>query len=73
LLSQADHQIYQDWVKRIFSGRGRTLQEVLAVSGGLSRRASAQFCRDQKLPQKAFPRDLTASQWIAAFNMRSGA
>lgn len=73
LVSPADRQIYQGWVKRIFSGRGRTLQEVLTVSGGLSRRASAQFCRAQYLPPKAFPRDLTASQWIAAFNMRSGA
>jgi 23S rRNA (adenine-N6)-dimethyltransferase len=70
LLSPAERQIYQGWVKRIFSGRGRTLQEVLAVTGGLSRRASAQFCRDQALPSRAFPRDLTARQWIAAFDAR---
>jgi 23S rRNA (adenine-N6)-dimethyltransferase len=70
LLSEAERQSYQGWVKRIFSGRGRTLQEVLAVSGGLSRRASARFCRDQSLPSRALPRDLTASQWIAGFEAR---
>lgn len=73
LLSPAERHNYQDWVKRIFSGRGRTLPEILAASGGLSRRASAQFCRDQNLSQKAFPRDLTACQWIAAFEAGSGA
>jgi 23S rRNA (adenine-N6)-dimethyltransferase len=71
LLAQTDRNAYQQWVKRIFSGRGRTLRDVLAVSGGLSRRASAEFCRDQDLPPKAFPRDLTASQWVRAFTMRS--
>jgi 23S rRNA (adenine-N6)-dimethyltransferase len=72
LLSQAEQHTYQDWVRAIFSGRGRTLQEVLAASGGLSRRASTQFCLSQHLPPKALPRDLTARQWVAAFKLRSG-
>jgi 23S rRNA (adenine-N6)-dimethyltransferase len=71
LLSPAEQQTYQDWVRVIFSGRGRTLQEVLAVSGGLPRRDSAQFCLNQRLSPKALPRDLTASQWVGAFKLRS--
>lgn len=71
-LPQAEQQTYQDFVRAIFSGRGRTLQEVLAVSGGLSRRESTKFCLSQRLPPKALPRNLTASQWVAAFQLRSG-
>lgn len=73
LLSHAEQQTYQDWVKAIFSGRGRTLHEVLVVSGGLPRRDSTQFCASQRLPPKALPRDLTASQWVAAYKLRFGA
>lgn len=72
LVSPAEQQTYQDWVRGIFSGKGRTLQEVLAISGGLSRRDSTKFCSSQHLPPRALPRDLTASHWVAAFKLRSG-
>jgi 23S rRNA (adenine-N6)-dimethyltransferase len=72
LLSQAEQHTYQDWVRTIFSGRGRTLQEVLAANGGLSRRDSTRFCVNHHLSPRALPRDLSAHQWVAAFKLRSG-
>jgi 23S rRNA (adenine-N6)-dimethyltransferase len=72
LLCPADQHTYQDWVRAIFSGRGRTLPEILAVSGGLRRGDAAQFCLSHHLSPRALPRDLTARQWVAAYTLRAG-
>jgi 23S rRNA (adenine-N6)-dimethyltransferase len=70
LLPDAERPVYQDWVKAIFSGRGRTLPEILVGSGGLPRRDSRLFCLRHDLHPTALPRDLTAHQWVEAFRTR---
>lgn len=67
LLPPADRARYQSWVGAVFSGRGRTLPDILAGAGGLSRRESRLFCVRHHLHPAALPRDLTAEQWAAAF------
>ena len=70
LLSTAQRPAYQDWVRAIFSGRGRTLPEILVGGGGLPRRDVRLFCLRHDLHPASLPRDLTAPQWIAAFSAR---
>lgn len=70
LLTAAERPAYQEWVRAVFSGRGRTLPEILAGSGGLPHRDSRRFCQRHRLHPNALPRDLTAPQWVDAFTAR---
>ncbi|MGF1663311.1 MAG: 23S ribosomal RNA methyltransferase Erm [Kineosporiaceae bacterium] len=65
----ADRDLYQRWVRTVFTGRGRDLPAVLAGAGGGDRRATAAWCRAQGLGPRALPRDLTAGQWVAAYRI----
>lgn len=67
LLPETQRAAYQRWVVRVFSGPGRSLAEVLARSGCLSRPQAAQRVRELRLDLRTLPRDLTAEQWVALF------
>ncbi len=71
LLPAPARPVYQDWVKAVFSGRGRGLPEILAGSGGLRHRDAHLFCQRHRLHPNSLPRDLTAAQWVAAFRARA--
>jgi 23S rRNA (adenine-N6)-dimethyltransferase len=67
LLSARQRRSYQAWVRRVFTGSGRGLPDILAGAGRMSRPEAARFCRDQGLDARALPRDLTVHQWVTAF------
>ncbi len=60
---------YQDWVHRIFTGRGHGILEILSRAGGVPRTAARQWCRDQQIPPTALPRTLSAEQWASAHQL----
>jgi 23S rRNA (adenine-N6)-dimethyltransferase len=62
-----DRAGYQDWVRAVFTGRGRRLTGILATAGGVSPAAAEAWRRGQGLPARALPRDLTAVQWAQAY------
>lgn len=64
-----DRAGYQRWVRGVFTGRGRGLAGILATSGGLPRATAESWCRSQGLAPRALPRDLSASQWAAAYTL----
>jgi 23S rRNA (adenine-N6)-dimethyltransferase len=60
---------YQDWVRRVFTGRGASLPEILTRAGRVSTARARQFCRDQGLAVRSLPRQLSAQQWTAAYRV----
>jgi 23S rRNA (adenine-N6)-dimethyltransferase len=58
---------YQNWVRRVFTGRGRSLPEILARAGRVSEARARRLCRDQGIAVGSLPRQLTAPQWTAAY------
>lgn len=62
-----DRPGYQSWVRAVFAGPGRGLPAILAAAGGVPRAAAEAWCRSQRLPGRALPRDLSAAQWAEAY------
>lgn len=62
-LVSSDPQTYRDWVRRVFTGRGRGLPEILARAGGIPPRAVSVWRTEHGVPPRTLPRDLTAEQW----------
>jgi 23S rRNA (adenine-N6)-dimethyltransferase len=67
LVPAKQRRLYQDWVVRVFAGRGRTLPHILAGAGPVNLRSAKQFCAVQGLGLSALPRDLGPQQWSDAF------
>jgi 23S rRNA (adenine-N6)-dimethyltransferase len=63
LVPARDRRAYEAFVRRVFTGRGRTLADVLAGAAGVPRRASVKLLADCGVPAGALPRDLAAEQW----------
>ncbi|AHH94809.1 23S ribosomal RNA methyltransferase Erm [Kutzneria albida] len=68
----ADRAPYQEFVRAVFTGRGRGLHEVLARTGRVERRALRDWLRAEHLPPQALPRDLTAAQWAGLWRISGG-
>jgi len=61
----ADRAGYQEFVRAVFTGRGRGLGGILPRTGQLSARAARSWLAGHRLPPQALPRDLTAGQWAS--------
>lgn len=58
---------YQSWVRRVFTGRGHGLAEVLPRAAGIPTPVATRWCRQQQLTSHALPRDLNAYQWTELY------
>lgn len=63
LVSVAERRAYQDFVARVFQGRGRTLREVLRSAGAADQAARHLAARRPR----GLPRDLGPAEWAEAF------
>jgi 23S rRNA (adenine-N6)-dimethyltransferase len=70
LIGQHERRAYQEWVKRVFAGRGNSLVAILVRAGSISPTRARQFCRANALDVRSLPRDLTAGQWADAYRLR---
>ncbi len=62
---------YQDFVRRVFTGRGRGARQVVAAAVPAGRRAAVARWARHHLADSALPRDLTARQWADLFDLGS--
>ncbi|WP_037318676.1 23S ribosomal RNA methyltransferase Erm [Amycolatopsis orientalis] len=69
LVGDADRERYQDFVRRVFTGRGRGVAEILATAG---LRNAGRWLRAEGIAPTALPKHLTARQWAEAFRLRRG-
>ncbi|GAA2719551.1 23S ribosomal RNA methyltransferase Erm [Actinocorallia aurantiaca] len=68
LVEEQARKRYQDVVRRVFTGGGRGMAEILATAvPGMSRRQASQWTRLHGIPPAALPKALTAEQWADLF------
>ncbi|MEU3624291.1 23S ribosomal RNA methyltransferase Erm [Amycolatopsis coloradensis] len=67
LVAHADRERYQDFVQRVFTGRGRGIAEILAAS-----RETRQWLKAEGVAPTALPKSLTARQWAEVFRLQRG-
>lgn len=67
-----DRKRYQDFVGRVFTGRGRGLPDILARTGQFDRRDLAGWLRANQVSQRTLPKDLTAGQWASLWGLGAG-
>lgn len=73
LIPLAERDAYERFVRRVFTGRGRGLGQILPQAAGLSRAASGAALRRAGLAASALPRDVQARQWAELWGAaRSG-
>lgn len=60
---------YQDFVRRVFTGRGRGARQVIASATPAGNRAAVTRWARRHLTDTALPRDLTARQWADLFDL----
>ncbi|MBB6171737.1 23S rRNA (adenine-N6)-dimethyltransferase [Nocardiopsis mwathae] len=65
----ADRRAYQDFVRQVFTGRGRGLRDILLHTGRLDARTLDRWLREHSLPARALPKSLTADQWAALWQL----
>ncbi|MFF4773989.1 23S ribosomal RNA methyltransferase Erm [Microtetraspora fusca] len=65
----ADRGRYQDFVKQVFTGRGRGLREILDRTGRLDRTAVREWMRARRVAPYALPKELTAEQWASLWHL----
>ena len=68
----AERGPYQDLVRRVFTGRGRGLTEIVERTGCLDRQAVRAWARDARVRPHALPKDLTAGQWASLWREVAG-
>ncbi|WP_046468968.1 23S ribosomal RNA methyltransferase Erm [Allosalinactinospora lopnorensis] len=61
----ADRGGYQRFVRNVFTGPGRGLQEILTRTGRIDRRALHEWSRTHGVSPRALPKDLTAQHWAS--------
>ncbi|GAA3732557.1 23S ribosomal RNA methyltransferase Erm [Salinactinospora qingdaonensis] len=67
----ADRAPYQRFVKEVFTGRGRGVQEVLTRTGRFGTAALRGWLREHRVSPQALPKDLTAHQWASLWHLAS--
>jgi 23S rRNA (adenine-N6)-dimethyltransferase len=70
-LLDGDRHDYQQWVRRVFTGRGRGLPEILTRGGGLPAPAARKWCAEQHFTYRTLPKNLKAEQWTDAYRLAS--
>jgi len=68
-LLEGDHEDYHRWVRRVFTGRGHGMPQILTRSGGVPARDARTWCADQHLTPRTLPKDLDAEQWASAYRL----
>lgn len=61
----AERGPYHRFVKEVFTGRGRGLQEILVRSARVPGPVAREWLRANRVPPHALPKDLTADQWAS--------
>ncbi|OON81500.1 23S ribosomal RNA methyltransferase Erm [Streptomyces tsukubensis] len=69
LVVAAERADYQDFVKRVFTGPGRGLPEILGRAGAFGPARASAWLRQEEVPARALPKDLTAHQWAALWEL----
>ncbi|MGX2995316.1 23S ribosomal RNA methyltransferase Erm [Streptomyces sp. JNUCC 64] len=70
LLPTADRPGYQDFVRRVFTGRGRGVERIVTtVRPGSSPRAVRDWARRHGIPSDALPKQLTDRQWVDLYRL----
>ncbi|CAM3863618.1 23S ribosomal RNA methyltransferase Erm [Nocardiopsis rhodophaea] len=64
-----DRRAYQDFVRQVFTGRGRGLREIMLRTGRVDGRALDHWLRAHRVSRQALPKDLTACQWAALWDL----
>lgn len=64
-----DRKPYQRFISDVFTGRGRGLREILARIGRFDRNALHTWLRTYQVSPQALPKDLTAEQWAALWQL----
>lgn len=59
---------YQQFVRAVFTGRGRTLDRVIANASHIDPGRARQLLRQCGVDTRALPRDLTPEQWAGIWN-----
>src|SRR5690625_1507384 len=72
LLSLREQRAYQQFARRIFTGRGRGLQEILQRGGGLSAGRARSFCHRHGYRPVQLPRTVDPAHWAEAFRLAGG-
>lgn len=60
-----DRPAYQQFVREVFTGRGRGVLDVVVRTGRAGRRDMARFAAEHGVRRAALPPELTAAQWAA--------
>jgi 23S rRNA (adenine-N6)-dimethyltransferase len=60
---------YQEFVRRVFTGPGRGVGEILDRTGRLARPVVREWLRAERVAPYALPKDLTAGQWAALWRL----
>ncbi|GII27548.1 23S ribosomal RNA methyltransferase Erm [Planotetraspora mira] len=63
---------YQDFVRQVFTGRGRGLGEILGRVARDDRAAVRDWLRRERVSPHLLPKDLTAEQWATLWNTAGG-
>ncbi|MFJ6566740.1 23S ribosomal RNA methyltransferase Erm [Streptomyces sp. NPDC091292] len=68
LLDRRDRKRYQDFVQRVFTGKGRGLPQIVTSAvPNVSRRQVERALRESGVASAALPKSLTAQQWAELF------
>lgn len=71
LVDRHDQRRYQDFVHRVFTGKGRGLPQMLATAAPeLPRQRIRHWTRQHRIAPTALPKSLTAEQWAELFRLR---
>lgn len=68
-----DRDRYERFVRSVFTGRGRGLGAVLERVRGMTASTAREALRAAGLPRSALPRDVTAEQWAAIWDVAKAA
>ncbi|ASU78749.1 23S ribosomal RNA methyltransferase Erm [Actinopolyspora erythraea] len=56
---------YQRFVRDVYTGRGRGLEEILFRTGRIHRSALRRWLHEEQVSPRALPKELTAAQWAS--------
>jgi len=70
LVSAVRRSRYQDFVRRVFTGKGRDLRQIITASSpGVPKSTITSWIRRHRLTDRDLPRNLSAEQWAELFDM----
>ncbi|MDO5619809.1 23S ribosomal RNA methyltransferase Erm [Kocuria sp.] len=67
LIPRDQRRAYEQFVRRAFTGRGRSLTQILAHASGHSTTTTSRTLAQVSIAPRCLPRDLTPHQWVQAW------